>query len=76
MQVREAYAAKGWGVPNLNDIDQCRKDKYLDDLRSGFGEGCQVFGNLKINKVAGKKCVDLENIDKFRFSLNGCFIYL
>jgi len=52
-EVRESYQRKGWVMTNLNDVDQCKHDSYLSAIKEQEGEGCHLWGNLQVNKVAG-----------------------
>eukprot|EP00899_Mesostigma_viride_P021693 jgi/Mesvir1/29525/Mv07020-RA.1 len=52
-EVREAYRRRGWAFTNLEHIEQCSREGYLDKLKSQEGEGCNMYGYLEVNKVAG-----------------------
>ncbi|CAG9462263.1 unnamed protein product [Pedinophyceae sp. YPF-701] len=52
-EVREAYRRMGWALPDLMTIEQCHDDKHMQDIQEQRGEGCHVFGTLRVNKVAG-----------------------
>jgi len=55
-EVKQLYRKKGWSITNLGDIEQClsagdaQKD-YQEALQRG--EGCQIYGFLEVNRVAG-----------------------
>ncbi|KAI7872260.1 endoplasmic reticulum vesicle transporter-domain-containing protein [Mucor mucedo] len=51
--VREAYVKSGWGMVNVNIIDQCIAEGWIDRVQKRSNEGCNVFGNLWVNKVRG-----------------------
>ncbi|KAI5084366.1 hypothetical protein GOP47_0000535 [Adiantum capillus-veneris] len=51
--VREAYRKKGWGLSNPDLIDQCKREGWLSKIKEEEGEGCNVYGSLEVNKVAG-----------------------
>ncbi|CAN6899206.1 unnamed protein product [Brassica oleracea var. botrytis] len=51
--VREAYRKKGWGVTNPDLIDQCKREGFLQRVKDEEGEGCNIYGFLEVNKVAG-----------------------
>ncbi|GMI90594.1 hypothetical protein like AT1G36050 [Hibiscus trionum] len=51
--VREAYKKKGWGLSNPNLIDQCKREGFLQRIKDEEGEGCNIYGSLEVNKVAG-----------------------
>lgn len=52
-EVREAYRRKGWGVTNPDMIDQCKREGWLQKIKDEEGEGCNMYGSLEVNKVAG-----------------------
>lgn len=51
--VREAYQKKGWAVTNPELIDQCKREGFLEKIDEEKGEGCNIYGTLVVNKVAG-----------------------
>ncbi|KAM7516803.1 hypothetical protein LguiA_006386 [Lonicera macranthoides] len=51
--VREAYRKKGWAMSNPDLIDQCKREGFLQRIKDEEGEGCNVYGFLEVNKVAG-----------------------
>eukprot|EP01111_Echinosteliopsis_oligospora_P002808 TRINITY_DN1439_c0_g1_i1.p1 TRINITY_DN1439_c0_g1~~TRINITY_DN1439_c0_g1_i1.p1 ORF type:complete len:384 (-),score=111.29 TRINITY_DN1439_c0_g1_i1:153-1304(-) len=50
--VRDAYLKKGWGF-NADGVVQCEREGFTKNLQEQQGEGCQVYGYLEVNKVAG-----------------------
>ncbi|KAK4740861.1 hypothetical protein SAY87_024449 [Trapa incisa] len=52
-EVREAYRKKGWGLSNPDEIDQCKREGFLQRIKDEEGEGCNIYGFLEVNKVAG-----------------------
>ncbi|KAM7253155.1 hypothetical protein ACFE04_025773 [Oxalis oulophora] len=52
-EVREAYRKKGWAVTNPDMIDQCKREGFLQSIKDEEGEGCNIYGFLEVNKVAG-----------------------
>ncbi|XP_021740171.1 endoplasmic reticulum-Golgi intermediate compartment protein 3-like isoform X1 [Chenopodium quinoa] len=52
-EVREAYRKKGWAVSNPDLIDQCKREGFLQKVKDEEGEGCNIYGFLEVNKVAG-----------------------
>jgi len=52
-EVREAYRKKGWAFANPDGIEQCAREGWSEKLEAQKGEGCQVYGQLSVNKVAG-----------------------
>lgn len=51
--VREAYRKKGWALTNPDQIDQCKREGFLEKIKEEEGEGCNMYGFLEVNKVAG-----------------------
>ncbi|CAM6024860.1 unnamed protein product [Sphagnum balticum] len=51
--VREAYRQKGWAIGDPEIIDQCKREGHLQKIKEEDGEGCNVYGHLEVNKVAG-----------------------
>jgi len=52
-QVQETYRKKGWAFTNPDGIEQCVREGFTEKLQQQAGEGCQVYGYLLVNKVAG-----------------------
>ncbi|KAK9069533.1 hypothetical protein SSX86_011437 [Deinandra increscens subsp. villosa] len=52
-EVREAYRRKGWGMTNPELIDQCKREGFAQKIKDEEGEGCNIYGSLEVNKVAG-----------------------
>nr|CAH7743855.1 unnamed protein product [Callosobruchus chinensis] len=52
-EVKEAYREKKWAIENLHDIEQCKDEKYNEKLKTAFTQGCQIYGNLVVNRVSG-----------------------
>ncbi|KAK7274661.1 hypothetical protein RIF29_15757 [Crotalaria pallida] len=52
-EVRDAYKKRGWALTNVDLIDQCKREGYVQKLKDEEGEGCNVHGSLEVNKVAG-----------------------
>eukprot|EP00850_Spirogloea_muscicola_P018358 SM000167S02971 [mRNA] locus=s167:276772:280105:+ [translate_table: standard] len=52
-EVRDAYRNRGWAFTNAENIEQCVREGYLDNIKSQEGEGCNIYGLLEVNKVAG-----------------------
>jgi len=53
-EVREAYRKKGWAITNMDLIDQCKREGYIEKIKNEEGEGCNIHGSIEVNKVAGK----------------------
>uniref|UniRef100_UPI00358FB997 endoplasmic reticulum-Golgi intermediate compartment protein 3 isoform X2 n=1 Tax=Myxine glutinosa TaxID=7769 RepID=UPI00358FB997 len=51
--VREAYRRKGWAFKTPELIEQCKREGFTQKVHEQKGEGCQVYGFLEVNKVAG-----------------------
>jgi len=52
-QVQETYRKKGWAFTDPDSIEQCVREGFTQKLQEQMGEGCQVYGYLLVNKVAG-----------------------
>ncbi|OAY32105.1 hypothetical protein MANES_14G166600v8 [Manihot esculenta] len=52
-QLRDAYIKKGWAARNLDETDQCKRERFFDKVVDQQGEGCNIYGSLEVNKVAG-----------------------
>lgn len=51
-----AYRLRGWALPPLTTIEQCLASGQTDDnimLELQRGDGCEMYGYLEVNKVAG-----------------------
>jgi len=54
--VRKAYRARGWALGDLKSIEQCAKSGQTNEAFAAEmerDEGCQIFGELEVNKVSG-----------------------
>lgn len=51
-EVMQAYKLKGWDL-DPNTISQCAKEALTTDMEEQKGEGCNVYGYIAVNKVAG-----------------------
>ncbi|KAK5934687.1 hypothetical protein CgunFtcFv8_015060 [Champsocephalus gunnari] len=51
--VREAYRRRGWAFKNADTIVQCKREGFTQKMQEQKNEGCQVYGFLEVNKVAG-----------------------
>ncbi|KAJ1552430.1 hypothetical protein HK405_011360, partial [Cladochytrium tenue] len=51
--VRKAYTAKGWAFKNADEIEQCIREGWSEHIREQASEGCNMFGHIEVNKVAG-----------------------
>ncbi|CAH1773942.1 unnamed protein product [Owenia fusiformis] len=51
--VREAYRQKGWAFKDPDGIIQCSREGWSENMKEQKNEGCQMYGYLEVNKVAG-----------------------
>ncbi|RHZ88544.1 hypothetical protein Glove_22g234 [Diversispora epigaea] len=51
--VREAYIKAGWTLSNPDEIEQCVREGWKEKVENQSKEGCNVAGNVRVNKVAG-----------------------
>eukprot|EP00201_Polytomella_parva_P020208 CAMPEP_0175043532 /NCGR_PEP_ID=MMETSP0052_2-20121109/3244_1 /TAXON_ID=51329 ORGANISM="Polytomella parva, Strain SAG 63-3" /NCGR_SAMPLE_ID=MMETSP0052_2 /ASSEMBLY_ACC=CAM_ASM_000194 /LENGTH=374 /DNA_ID=CAMNT_0016306611 /DNA_START=547 /DNA_END=1671 /DNA_ORIENTATION=+ len=49
--VRNAYRRRGWAL--TVHVVQCEHDAYYEAVEAQRGEGCRMWGQLSVNKVAG-----------------------
>ncbi|XP_072175388.1 endoplasmic reticulum-Golgi intermediate compartment protein 3-like [Diadema setosum] len=52
-EVQEAYRRKGWAFSNPESIEQCKREGFAQKIQLQKEEGCEVYGYLEVNKVAG-----------------------
>lgn len=52
-EVREAYNERGWGLNDLDKIEQCKREGMNDKIKNFNKEGCQIFGYVEVNRVGG-----------------------
>lgn len=52
-EVREAYRDKRWALDDIENIEQCKDEKFSEKLKTAFKQGCQIYGNLIVNRVSG-----------------------
>jgi len=52
-EIQEAYRKKGWAFTGADTVEQCIREGWSQKMRDQMGEGCQVYGYLLVNKVAG-----------------------
>ena len=50
-EVKEAYRRKGWALPPLKDILQCKREGKTVESKELPKEGCQLYGYLEVNRV-------------------------
>uniref|UniRef100_A0A7N9AP24 Endoplasmic reticulum-Golgi intermediate compartment protein n=1 Tax=Mastacembelus armatus TaxID=205130 RepID=A0A7N9AP24_9TELE len=51
--VREAYRRRGWAFKSADTIEQCKREGFTQKMQEQKNEGCEVYGFLEVNKVAG-----------------------
>ncbi|KAM3124996.1 hypothetical protein CJJ07_000470 [Candidozyma auris] len=53
--VRLAYAVKKWAFYDGENIEQCEKEGYVQNMKQRINdrEGCRVKGSAKINRISG-----------------------
>lgn len=51
--VRKSYIARGWSMPNLEEVEQCQREGYSAKIKAQVNEGCLIYGNLLVNRVPG-----------------------
>ncbi|XP_077315149.1 endoplasmic reticulum-Golgi intermediate compartment protein 3 [Lithobates pipiens] len=51
--VREAYRRKGWAFKTPDSIEQCKREGFSQKMQEQKNEGCELYGFLEVNKVAG-----------------------
>jgi len=52
-EVREAYKTKHWSLPDPQTIKQCHDETHHEALLDQVAEGCHVWGELAVGRVAG-----------------------
>jgi hypothetical protein len=51
--VRERYRFRGWAFASAGAVSQCKREGFLEQVALQAGEGCQIYGHIEVNKVAG-----------------------
>eukprot|EP00002_Diphylleia_rotans_P026275 TRINITY_DN5228_c0_g1_i4.p1 TRINITY_DN5228_c0_g1~~TRINITY_DN5228_c0_g1_i4.p1 ORF type:complete len:306 (-),score=56.67 TRINITY_DN5228_c0_g1_i4:74-991(-) len=76
--LKARYAARNWNVNAVLDLPQCANEH--DEVDEQIGEGCNIYGFLEVNKVAGNfhfapgRTVQINGLhmhDTRRFDQNG-----
>lgn len=52
-EVRDAYASISWSFGRGENVEQCEREHYSEQLDSQRREGCRVEGLIRVNKVVG-----------------------
>jgi hypothetical protein len=47
-QLRDAYRKKGWMLAKADQLEQCKHDVYLQAVAEQKGEGCRMWGSMKV----------------------------
>ncbi|KAG0477535.1 hypothetical protein HPP92_014376 [Vanilla planifolia] len=47
-EVQEAYRNRGWGLTNVDLIDQCKREGFVQKIKEETGEGCNIKGFLEV----------------------------
>ncbi|PVU97765.1 hypothetical protein BB559_001913 [Furculomyces boomerangus] len=53
LEVNEAYQKMGWSFTKPKSMEQCIREKYVEQISDQVGEGCRFVGSVEINKVSG-----------------------
>ncbi|KAI6217314.1 Endoplasmic reticulum-Golgi intermediate compartment protein 3 [Aphelenchoides fujianensis] len=51
--VKAAYEVRGWTIENLLEIEQCKNDEFVRELREHPNEGCRIYGHVDVQKCEG-----------------------
>ncbi|KAK9510352.1 hypothetical protein O3M35_005156 [Rhynocoris fuscipes] len=51
-QVQEAYRKRSWHLQETQ-VEQCKHSSSSLEIEKAFKEGCQIYGYLEVNRVAG-----------------------
>ena len=52
-EVRNAYLKKNWALRPDAEVEQCRHNKLMQDLKEFDQQGCEITGHLEVGKVGG-----------------------
>ncbi|KAI9758656.1 MAG: nuclear mRNA export, poly(A)+RNA binding protein, partial [Chaenotheca gracillima] len=52
-EVRDAYAAASWAFGRGENVEQCEREGYAENLDAQRREGCRIEGGIRVNKVVG-----------------------
>lgn len=52
-EVREAYASVSWSFGRGENVEQCQREHYAENLDVQRKEGCRIEGGIRVNKVIG-----------------------
>jgi hypothetical protein len=51
--VKVAYEMRGWTIENMLEIEQCKNDEFVKQLREHKNEGCRIYGHVEVAKCEG-----------------------
>nr|XP_024219740.1 endoplasmic reticulum-Golgi intermediate compartment protein 3 [Halyomorpha halys] len=51
-EVKEAYRIRRWQI-HETQIEQCKSSATSHQIQKAFKEGCQIYGYMEVNRVAG-----------------------
>ncbi|KAI9188195.1 ER-derived vesicles protein erv46 [Blastocladiella emersonii ATCC 22665] len=51
--IEDAYGRMGWSFRGSENMEQCIREGYDEKMKAQMAEGCNIYGHLNINKVAG-----------------------
>lgn len=51
--VKKAYSANGWAFHDGSGVEQCEDEHYAERIQNNKNEGCNVAGQVSVNKVVG-----------------------
>lgn len=52
-EVRDAYASVSWSFGRGENVEQCEREHYSEQLDEQRREGCRIEGGIRVNKVVG-----------------------
>ncbi|KAH9809192.1 DUF1692-domain-containing protein [Teratosphaeria destructans] len=52
-EVRNAYASVSWSFGRGENVEQCEREHYAENLDKQRKEGCRIEGGIRVNKVVG-----------------------
>ncbi|TKR81218.1 hypothetical protein L596_015128 [Steinernema carpocapsae] len=52
-EVKDAYHARGWQIEDIDQIEQCKSDVWVKQMKEHQNEGCRIYGKVEVAKVSG-----------------------
>ncbi|VDN08311.1 unnamed protein product [Thelazia callipaeda] len=49
-EVKEAYVLRGWELTDIESVEQCKEDSWVQKMDEGKNEGCRVHGKVQVAK--------------------------